>query len=172
MIRERAERRDGGAAALRPYSAAASPERSRRATREWTRPGAGGTPHTRHCDRWGGKWDTGHVSAGIARQVGQKMGHRAQCGGDFGTGGAENGTPGSFRRGFLDRWGGKRDTGIISAWISRQVVRKMGHLERWEMKYWQNKQSANQCALRYSFISRKTILLYSITFLLKDILRA
>ena len=34
----------GCATARRPYSAAASPERSRRATREWTRPRAGGEP--------------------------------------------------------------------------------------------------------------------------------
>ena len=34
----------GGAAELRPYSAAASPERSRRATREWTRPGSDSAP--------------------------------------------------------------------------------------------------------------------------------
>ena len=34
----------GEAAGLRPYSAAASPERSRRAKREWTRPGPDGSP--------------------------------------------------------------------------------------------------------------------------------
>ena len=106
------------------------------------------------------------------RENGRGRGQAARRTHDTATGGAKNGTPGTMRRGFRDRWGGKWDTGIISAWISRQVGRKMGHLERWEMKYWQNKQSANQCALRYSFISRKTILLYSITFLLKDILRA
>ncbi len=35
--------RSAGASGLRPYSAAASPEQSRRATREWTRPGPDGT---------------------------------------------------------------------------------------------------------------------------------
>ena len=39
------------------------------------------------------------------------MGHRDRFGRDFGTGGAENGTPGEVRQGFRDRWGGKRDTG-------------------------------------------------------------
>ena len=34
----------GAAVELRPYSAAASPERSRRAKREWTRPGSSGCP--------------------------------------------------------------------------------------------------------------------------------
>ena len=34
------------------------------------------------------------------RQVVQKMGHRARFGRDFGTGGAENGTPGEVWRGF------------------------------------------------------------------------
>ncbi len=34
----------GAAVELRPYSAAASPERSRRAKREWTRPGSSGSP--------------------------------------------------------------------------------------------------------------------------------
>ena len=77
-IRRRA---GGGAAALRPYSAAASPERSGRAMREWTRPGAGGPPHTRHCDRWGGKRDTGHGSAGISGQVVLKTGHRTRLSG-------------------------------------------------------------------------------------------
>ncbi len=36
--------RAGAAVKLRPYSAAASPERSRRAKREWTRPGSSGSP--------------------------------------------------------------------------------------------------------------------------------
>ena len=36
--------RAGAAVELRPYSAAASPERSRRAKREWTRPGSSGSP--------------------------------------------------------------------------------------------------------------------------------
>ena len=42
-LRQCTDVRSTGAAGLRPYSAAASPEHSRRATREWTRPGPDGT---------------------------------------------------------------------------------------------------------------------------------
>ena len=42
-LRQCTDVRSAGAAGLRPYSAAASPEQSRRATREWTRPGPDGT---------------------------------------------------------------------------------------------------------------------------------
>ncbi|MBR3441446.1 MAG: hypothetical protein IKH00_07270, partial [Bacteroidales bacterium] len=63
-------------------------------------------------------------------QVGRKTGHRERFGRDFGTGGAENGTPGAIRQGFRGRWGGKRDTGRGSAGISGQVGRKMGHRAR------------------------------------------
>ena len=62
-------------------------------------------------DRWGGKWDTGRGWRGISGQVGRKTGHWARFNGDFGTGGAENGTLGEVQRGFRDRWGGKWDTG-------------------------------------------------------------
>ena len=42
-LRQCTDVRSAGASGLRPYSAAASPEQSRRATREWTRPGPDGT---------------------------------------------------------------------------------------------------------------------------------
>ncbi len=42
-LRQCTDVRSAGAAGLRPYSAAASPEQSRRATRGWTRPGPDGT---------------------------------------------------------------------------------------------------------------------------------
>ena len=98
--------------------------------------GAPGTVGRGFRDRWGEKWDTGrgwrtvgrgfpgqvglemgHRErledgwAGILRQVGRKVGHRVHLGGDSGTGGAGNGTPGVLGRGFRDRWGGKWDTG-------------------------------------------------------------
>ena len=38
-------------------------------------------------------------------------GHRARFGGVSVTGGADSGTPGTIRRGFRDRWCGRRDTG-------------------------------------------------------------
>ena len=45
-------------------------------------------------DRWGEKWDTGCTWTGISGQVELEMGHRVHLGGDSGTGGAGNGTPG------------------------------------------------------------------------------
>ena len=59
-------------------------------------------------DAAGGRRHAAHTAPG---QVGRKTGHRERFGRDFGTGGAENGTPGEVRQGFRDRWGGKRDTG-------------------------------------------------------------
>ena len=77
--------------------------------------------------------------------MGRKTGHRARFNGDFGTGGAENGTPGEVQRGFQDggaeigtpgevqrgfrdRWGEKWDTGRGWRGISGQVGPKTGHL--------------------------------------------
>ncbi len=52
------------------------------------------------------------------RENGSGRGQAARRKHGTATGGAESGTPGSFRRAFRDRWGGKRDTGIVSADIS------------------------------------------------------
>lgn len=77
------EGRGGGAAALRPYSAAASPGRSRRATREWTQPGAGGPPHTQHQSRWCRRRDTGPGLTEFPCPVVLRAGHRDRFGRDY-----------------------------------------------------------------------------------------